>query len=530
MSKRFIDCKYSCFISFCADDQKFAEPDWVTKFETALFEKLSTRIGRSCKEFVIKRQPFFQPLNGPKAGVLADKLKVALSESYWLVIVAGKNYSDSDWCLDEIKWFWQQRGDAEAKRSVVIVAMTDEARTGLLSKDRRLQGLTWHPFHYKSQIDKPIYSTEKDFNDEVIKLADEMLSPIKDELNESNNKAEGSAKHQPAKLESTNGDGNENLLPIAYKTPIPRIVVAPPHGAITEMVSDWVRSLKERSAGLFEVESWTENDLTDKKTPLRERMKGALHLVVPIGDPELLMGYVSGGHLKILDDEWTREHRIAPIFLRFFSGKVDAFLHGVEESHVPFIDPYVKAAREPHSVLDELCPPRPSNVSGRGARLIIDTPSPQASSINEWMRKNQREMDVTPHFKDLRYAGSESPGYSPEWAEAERKDLVELLKASRGLLVMISKPEAPATTAKLIEKLEKQLQSDDVLGASWPRFFQIGIVVLNPPVAVDNYPKACAGRVLFWFKGDDPIRPLDEVNERNFVRFLKDVAGTAGVH
>src|SRR5215471_1177833 len=96
---RYVDCKYSLFVSYAhADDA--SNNNWVSALEKAVWRRLE-KLDKS----VLRKGLHLSKVNGPEAGRLEAALRERVKESFAMLIVVGSQYVDSGWCEKELELF-----------------------------------------------------------------------------------------------------------------------------------------------------------------------------------------------------------------------------------------------------------------------------------------------------------------------------------------------------------------------------------------------------------------------------------------
>ena len=99
MKTKYADCTYGAFISYAHADDR-SNFSWISHFRKELQSKLSGDLARTpggAKPFHLSQD------NGPIRGDLGDELRSRVEESFALIVIAGHNYLDSEWCLKELR-------------------------------------------------------------------------------------------------------------------------------------------------------------------------------------------------------------------------------------------------------------------------------------------------------------------------------------------------------------------------------------------------------------------------------------------
>ncbi len=149
------DCKYSAFISYAhADDVAWF--DWVSHFRYELDRGLSALLRG------LRLPPsHLSSENGPVGGMLSEKLRQAVDDSFAMIIVVHDNYAQSEWCLRELEYFKNLFGEQGLRERLYVVALSESAMLGVSGGTAWQQLLpggeqVWIPFFDPADRNRPI--------------------------------------------------------------------------------------------------------------------------------------------------------------------------------------------------------------------------------------------------------------------------------------------------------------------------------------------------------------------------------------
>lgn len=149
------DCKYSAFISYAhADDVAWF--DWVSHFRYELDRGLSALLRG------LRLPPsHLSSENGPIGGLLSEKLRQAVEDSFAMIIVVHDNYAQSEWCLRELEYFKTLFGEQGLRERLYVVALSESAMLGVSGGTAWQQLLpggeqVWMPFFDPADRNRPI--------------------------------------------------------------------------------------------------------------------------------------------------------------------------------------------------------------------------------------------------------------------------------------------------------------------------------------------------------------------------------------
>ena len=149
------DCKFSAFISYAhADDVAWF--DWVSHFRY----ELDRGLGALLRGMRLPPSHLSSD-NGPVAGVLSDKLRQAVEDSFAMIIVVHDNYAQSEWCLRELEYFKSLFGEQGLRERLYVVALSESAILGVSGGTTWQQLLpggeqVWMPFFDPADRNRPI--------------------------------------------------------------------------------------------------------------------------------------------------------------------------------------------------------------------------------------------------------------------------------------------------------------------------------------------------------------------------------------
>lgn len=149
------DCKYSAFISYAhADDVAWF--DWVSHFRYELDRGLSALLRG------LRLPPsHLSSENGPVGGLLSEKLRQAVEDSFAMIIVVHDSYAQSEWCLRELEYFKSLFGEQGLRERLYVLALSESAILGVSGGTAWQQLLpggeqVWMPFFDPADRNRPI--------------------------------------------------------------------------------------------------------------------------------------------------------------------------------------------------------------------------------------------------------------------------------------------------------------------------------------------------------------------------------------
>lgn len=122
---RYADCESSVFISYAHPDNK-VYGNWIEDFASQLKQELNAEVSRLKTGRATLPQVHLSHLNGPSNGDLEQQLRQRVQRSFAMIIVVGRHYVTSNWCLKELRYFHELFGDAGLDSRLYIVALADE--------------------------------------------------------------------------------------------------------------------------------------------------------------------------------------------------------------------------------------------------------------------------------------------------------------------------------------------------------------------------------------------------------------------
>lgn len=154
-AKWFTECEHSAFISYSFDDDIIYNR-FVTSFNNELNITLPTQL-RGIKV----PAAHLSTVNGAKAGILDEKLRASIENSFAMIIFVHKNYTESDWCLKELEYFKNIFGDDGFRERLFIIAMSEDYMNTLRDSAewRRLtdgKDLISIPFFQEQKRNRPV--------------------------------------------------------------------------------------------------------------------------------------------------------------------------------------------------------------------------------------------------------------------------------------------------------------------------------------------------------------------------------------
>jgi len=365
---RFADCESSVFISYShADDQVYG--NWITDFAGELKRDLAAELSRLKTSRAVLPPVHLSRLNGPTAGDLAPELKSRVARSFAMVIVVGRHYVGSEWCLNELRYFRDTFGDEGLDRRLFIIALGEEpiqqvAELPAWKECFRARNPVWQPFFPDGlESSRPVPVLRPDGNAPTPaftrlfdRLRTELVNRIKQDL---------SAPQQPG--------------PHASKLLIGAAV--PELAAAIGRFADAAR-LKEPSVSVLDVAALRRN------AGLAERLRDAEFLVLPFNGSQPLYPTPDGGHIATQLEMWRRlgkpdEHVLA-LDLREVAAADPA-----EPEHLAYVDALTVSKMRPDDLLARLFPPPPPPPTGQEP-----PPPPVCKPVKLFIESNQQETSL----------------------------------------------------------------------------------------------------------------------------------------
>ena len=302
---KYVDCQYSLFISYAHQDD-IGNNRFVSKLDEAIYERLIGGV-RDIPTYKLH----LSAKNGPVAGLLSEELKDRIKESFGMLLVVGERYVDSDWCKEELEFFYEIFGESGVASRLYIVAMTENALNKVSSetwwkKIVRPEQI-WIRMYEDSDSENPMkpglggkQGYNEDFVDQVKKIADPLIEKIKEDWQASKTITETSS---TGMIE----EQQKKSLQIAISP-----TTSPELDAYVQALSDHLEKAgktEKAKAECFHIpkELIEQYDPDDKKNSeeLRKYLQKADVLIVPFWEvTPLCPANKPGGHLGILDDEW----------------------------------------------------------------------------------------------------------------------------------------------------------------------------------------------------------------------------------
>ncbi len=191
----FSTCKYSAFLSYATvDDQAWAQ--WITNFGEEFDLALRARVlGVKVPNSHLSEK------DGPVHGHLGPELRQRIKESFAMVLFVHDGYVNSEWCLQELKYFKDLFGDSGFRDRLYIIAMSRDAMEVLQQKPLWREEFTgenqlvWLSFYQDDRDDHPIdmYAINprrqklvvaNDFWTRFVRLRDDLAMKIKHQVAE----------------------------------------------------------------------------------------------------------------------------------------------------------------------------------------------------------------------------------------------------------------------------------------------------------------------------------------------------------
>ena len=308
------DCKYSAFISYAHGDD-VAWFDWVRHFRYELDRGLSALLRG------LRLPPsHLSSENGPVGGVLSEKLRQAVDDSFAMIIVVHDNYAQSEWCLHELEYFKNLFGEQGLRERLYVVALSESAMLGVSGGTAWKQLLpggdqVWIPFFDPADRNRPIdiYMgpglVAPAFREPFVRLRGDLADKLR--LTASST-APGAARTETAvPVSATVIAASVPTAVTAAAAAAARTAAAPAvlFGFVTPLCEPAARAALgllaaagQRASMLLQDAVF--NDFAD--------FDSADHLVLAFdGSPLLMAAIAPGGHLQLQHQAWLRRGRPA---------------------------------------------------------------------------------------------------------------------------------------------------------------------------------------------------------------------------
>jgi hypothetical protein len=152
MTKKYSECVYSAFISYAhADDA--ANYKWISHFRRELQQKLNGDLARTSGG---AKPSHLSQENGPIKGGLADELLRRIEHSFALIVIAGDNYSGSEWCVEELEFFKQLFGELGLRQRLYMLAIRNDVMVRVQANP------DWQKLALPDQVWIPCYDDQND--------------------------------------------------------------------------------------------------------------------------------------------------------------------------------------------------------------------------------------------------------------------------------------------------------------------------------------------------------------------------------
>jgi hypothetical protein len=187
--KPFSHYKYIAFMSYAFDDDQ-AWNDWVTDFSQEFYYALQPRV-----RGITLPQPHLGRLNGPIQGALDQELRRRIDDSFSMILFVHDGYLESEWCLQELKYFAELFGEEGFRSRLYIIAMSKNAMQRLTARSiwKELfpyEHQVWMDFFQREHPDRPISIhsprarqrtsvIDTEFFDRFVELREDLAEKIK---------------------------------------------------------------------------------------------------------------------------------------------------------------------------------------------------------------------------------------------------------------------------------------------------------------------------------------------------------------
>lgn len=191
-TRPFSSFRYYAFMSYAHYDDK-AWNSWVSCFTVELDRALVSRL-RGIKV----PRAHLSSKDGPIHGPLNEGLRSNVQDSFAMLVFVHDNYLDSDWCLQEMKYFRDLFGEQGFRERLYIIAMSEDAIHRLTARKAwqelfPLPHQVWMPFFQEDKSDRPIpiYATNmrgrdvvvaNEFWDKFVELRERLATHIKENV------------------------------------------------------------------------------------------------------------------------------------------------------------------------------------------------------------------------------------------------------------------------------------------------------------------------------------------------------------
>lgn len=296
---RYQSCKYSLFVSYAhVDDSAYA--DWVKTLKDVIFKRLAlasvpTLLG-----------VHFSGQDGVVSGDLGFELEDRLAQSFAMLLVVGPKYVRSGWCRKELEMFRKVFGNQHRGR-LYIAAMTESALNAAQGDS------TWESIIGKHQARIEMFDP------------DNRARPLAHRMQD------GSSGCPQSFLDRAWGIGDRlveeiqrDVDAVESAPQVDTVVDKPPVSPWSEPVAGGLKiaigpcthALDVQTAALAEVLKaggdvvQLERDLLTSYNPrtgkpLRQALAASDVLVVPVSDETPLLSGEDGGHIALLQREWS---------------------------------------------------------------------------------------------------------------------------------------------------------------------------------------------------------------------------------
>lgn len=493
---RYAECESSVFISYAHPDNQ-VYGNWIEDFASELKRDLAAEVSRLRSSRATLPPVHLSHLNGPVHGELDQQLRQRVQRSFAMVIVVGRHYVTSDWCLKELRYFHELFGDEGMNSRLYIVALADEPIHNVTKLS------DWqHCMRGRSQVWQSYFDDGLESHRPVPVLRDDGRAPTQAftrRFDLLRNQLVASIKADIAKPQ-----------PAVNAT---RLLVGAGVPELTPAIARFAQAARAHEPTTAVLEA----TVLRRRDGLDERLRDAERLLLPYNGAQPLYPVPDGGHLAMQLQTWRR------------LGKTDDQVYLLDLSEVPTDDPAepehtrwlvglpLKKLR-PAELLLELFPPplQPVQLSAGAA--------PAASrKVKLFIESNRHEPS---QWKPL----GEQIGRRWQQLLKERGVSVPLEMRSTGMnidkLTLFNLNDADGLVLLWGQKEEQSLVSQINLVEDQVSERAPGIVAyLSPPQPRSAGAQPAMGWQVLRFSGGTPPTDLvpDDDDEPELTRFLTEM-------
>lgn len=304
------ECEYSLFISYAFADDR-SEDGWIRSLKNAIFQRIDGGLATN----VPRKRIHFSGDDIPGGGTLGSQLEDRLQRSFAMLLVVGKQYTESAWCEQELALFrkWFAKGqDARLYIAVMGEGHLLRAQQGSTWKQIVAPDQLWTKMYRDQSRDRPLEHRLADgaegfppaFRDAAYAIADKLIKAIEADWKES-------AASSSAVMTTVEDALKTPLMPTASPSRVLRVAIGPFTESFDEREGRQPLALLHQTLQQAKVEVYFVDRSQLMKydpssgRPLRAALEPADVLIVPVLDENPLRPDLPGGHTTILADEWA---------------------------------------------------------------------------------------------------------------------------------------------------------------------------------------------------------------------------------